>query len=792
MISGKFNTVVDGQWGSCGKGLISSYLADRYRPQFLSTTNMANAGHTAVDRDGKSFVAKAIPSGAILNRWRPEYNPVVVIGASAAFHLERLLQEADLCLCGRDLGGIKPSWYWNADKHIPLLIHPRAGVITAEHQARESGDGPGSTKHIASTMQGCGTFLADKVLRTPGLQLARDYHQLAPFLPREHMAPWLESRLRAGDTILHEGSQGFSLDIHHGSHYPECYSPDTLVTVRKSADGAIEHNVRIRDLADGSYDQIKDFHGWTSLEAVWERPESEPLLAIVAGQHTLPVTAGHPVLIRRNGDNVEVRADQVRAGDWVYTPIPERPMPVKHLSDPMAYAIGYYLGDGWTVGKRREAAQPKSADKERARYARYRARRSTGLVGTPVATAPTKPKRTTQAYGVIYSSEDFHGLPEHLTTLGMEWYTKPTPSKASKLYVWNSHFARTLDDLGIKSELAPNKRLMPDFMAYNDATLAAILAGHIDSDGGVYGGGRIRFGITSLTLCAQWQRWLHSIGIKCLIRPEKKPSGGFTHNPDTNNWRLEIRFHANQEGHEVLEVLRRLSHKMAGYKVCKTNWFIGEQRPDRPRLSFWGKSSRVLMVKHINGKRAWDLTTGTSYFLANGVRGHNCTSRQTTAVQNLADMGLPARAMGEVYLVIRPFPIRVGNVVEDGRQTGYSGGCYTDQRELTWRDVADQAGMPESEAQALLTKELTTVTKRLRRVFSFSDQQLREAVTVNGATKIVLNFANYIDWAVAGTSKHSDLTPKVLDFIARVEGVAGIPVTLVGTGPRIDQVVDLE
>ena len=59
---------------------------------------------------------------------------------------------------------------------------------------------------------------------------------------------------------------------------------------------------------------------------------------------------------------------------------------------------------------------------------------------------------------------------------------------------------------------------------------------------------------------------------------------------------------------------------------------------------------------------------------------------------------------------------------------------------------------------------------------------------VNGATKIALNFANYIDWSCYGTSDYNSLPQKVLDFITMVEDVAQIPVTIVGTGPQNNHV----
>ncbi len=367
MQKNKFNVVTDGGWGSTGKGAVCTSLAHKFRPEVISTTNMPNAGHTAVYTDGRDFIAKAVPSAAALNVWEPDYNPLIVIGPSAAFHIPQMLKEIDSC-----------------NLHNQIVIHPRAGVVTDDHRQQESGTSESSTKHIASTMQGCGAFLADKVLRKPTLKLARDYPELDAFTTNHRFdfpISW-----KNPVTILHEGSQGFSLDINHGSHYPQC------------------------------------------------------------------------------------------------------------------------------------------------------------------------------------------------------------------------------------------------------------------------------------------------------------------------------------------------------------------------------------------------------------------TSRGTTAIQNAADMGVSHLNMGDVYLVIRPYPIRVGNVIENGVKLGDSGGHYDDHEELEWSDVAREAGMPEDVATSLLKKELTTVTRRLRRVFSFSKRQLREAVLVNGATKIALNFANYIDWSCSGCDDHRKLPPKVMRFVEMVEEIAKIPVTWIGTGPRIDQV----
>ncbi len=127
-----------------------------------------------------------------------------------------------------------------------------------------------------------------------------------------------------------------------------------------------------------------------------------------------------------------------------------------------------------------------------------------------------------------------------------------------------------------------------------------------------------------------------------------------------------------------------------------------------------------------------------------------CTSRNCTIQQAMDHMAIPPSMVGDVYLNLRTYPIRVGNLVEDGVQKGYSGDFYPDCEELTWEEVAERSGMPPEEATSLAERERTTVTKRIRRVATFSMNGLRDAAAVNGATKLVVNFAQYLNWKDAG------------------------------------------
>lgn len=107
------------------------------------------------------------------------------------------------------------------------------------------------------------------------------------------------------------------------------------------------------------------------------------------------------------------------------------------------------------------------------------------------------------------------------------------------------------------------------------------------------------------------------------------------------------------------------------------------------------------------------------------------TSRDVTPWQIAADCGLPMKWAPyiKIYGTLRTYPIRVNN------RDGSSGPGYADQKEITW----DQIGVDP---------ELTTVTKLPRRLFTFSHQQLNDALFHCGGywdTRLFLNFANYMN-----------------------------------------------
>lgn len=204
---------------------------------------------------------------------------------------------------------------------------------------------------------------------------------------------------------------------------------------------------------------------------------------------------------------------------------------------------------------------------------------------------------------------------------------------------------------------------------------------------------------------------------------------------------------------------------------------------------------RAEVYKRIIDGATWlhEVSQGYALSIDHGTHYPYCTSRNCTTQAALDQMSIPPSMLGDVYLNIRPFPIRVGNVLDaDGREVGNSGPFAPYGRELTWDDVAEQAGMPDDEREKLKKNELTTVTKRLRRVGTFSFRWLKEAVRYNGVTKICLNFANYLDWdCYKYRGPFNQLSSSVRGFAEAIEDVTRVPVALVGTGPNHEDMVEV-
>lgn len=139
------------------------------------------------------------------------------------------------------------------------------------------------------------------------------------------------------------------------------------------------------------------------------------------------------------------------------------------------------------------------------------------------------------------------------------------------------------------------------------------------------------------------------------------------------------------------------------------------------------------------------------------------TSRECTVMQGLADARIPPRYLARTFMAVRTFPIRVGNV--DGHS---SGEWYEDQHETNWENIG-------------VEPEITTVTKRVRRVASFSMDQFYDACLANDPDVIFVSHMDYL--------KDEDQIALMDDLHSAVDNMGKRVKFLLGFGPKINDII---
>jgi len=747
METGKLNIVVDGQWGSCGKGLIAGFLGNRWEIGIASTNNLPNAGHTIVV-GGTSFISKILPVNMFLNKFGR--NIKAYIGPGAGFRIGQLLKEMNEC-------DIEPS---------KVRIHPRTMVVTDEHAAIERGEKSvkQSTKHIASTMQGSGAVQVERLMRGPTVKLARDIPEISEMIVDD----WFEeihSLLDNNRMWLHEGSQGFSLGMLHGSHYPFCLSyqskvlldDNTTMAIGKIVNNKLDVKVKCLD-NDGHIvsGKIVNWHKSDLLDRKWYNIITETSVYAPHDKSWYgPKLTGNHQVKTTNGLK---RVDELVSGDEIYT------LEHKITGGALQVFLGSMLGDGTVcnVFKSPKRAQFSFSHCEKQQnYCRDKA-------------AIMESYTAGGMRNIITSKSSFKEGNNHIR------YESAYRNNIKKL-------AKRYGCFGVKR---PNINAI-----IKDIEWAGIAIWY--QDDGQY-----------KLACNGQEIFMHSQGF---TKEENQQLA------DCLNSKFNLNFSVNKRpkryNNEKLE--GQYEYYLRLSRTCHDKFFenikfyispcMKYKMPDKYDIS-WSLASDNLIsdietivdvvevkkkFRHNNVTYNIEIKDCHNYFVSNHAgyfNVENCTSRECTVSRELMDMGLAPSVVGDVYVVVRPYPIRVGNVVENGKIVGYSGDVYDDQAEMSWADIRKLSGYPSDYD----LQEITTVTKRVRRVFTFSMEQVKRACRVNGATKIALNFANYLDYEcfqTGGYLYNLDLLPrKVRDFIVDLETAIGIPVALVGTGPGIGHV----
>ena len=209
--------LLDGQWGSTGKGKLSGRLGREVEFDLVCSSFGPNAGHTYVDSESgveRKVIFKHIPTAAVTSKC-----PVCILPDSV-IDVERLMSEVE------QVGQ-------------PVFVHPRTAVVTKDDANAAAITG----RHLAGTMRGTGHAIARKILRIEGTKLAKD---VLPSSMIEDTTDLIHSCARSGGRVLVEMSQGFDLSVNHGFDYPYLTSRDiTIGTAMNAAGLTLKDNIAV-------------------------------------------------------------------------------------------------------------------------------------------------------------------------------------------------------------------------------------------------------------------------------------------------------------------------------------------------------------------------------------------------------------------------------------------------------------------------------------------------------------------------------------------------------------------
>ena len=141
------------------------------------------------------------------------------------------------------------------------------------------------------------------------------------------------------------------------------------------------------------------------------------------------------------------------------------------------------------------------------------------------------------------------------------------------------------------------------------------------------------------------------------------------------------------------------------------------------------------------------------------------TSKDVTASGICADVGLGPTKVDEVIVVFKSYVTRVG--------TGPL------EKELSLEDAKKRGW-----------SEFGTVTGRQRRAADFDFDLARRAIMLNGATQISITKLDVLFADCAGKTSYEELSDEAKAFVVNIERELDTPVTIIGTGPAVNDVID--
>ena len=142
------------------------------------------------------------------------------------------------------------------------------------------------------------------------------------------------------------------------------------------------------------------------------------------------------------------------------------------------------------------------------------------------------------------------------------------------------------------------------------------------------------------------------------------------------------------------------------------------------------------------------------------------TTKDVTASGICADVGIGPKRIEDVIVVFKSYLTRVGT----GPMTG----------ELSPEETSKKGW-----------EEFGTVTGRLRRAAEFDYDLARRAIMLSSANQISLTKLDVRFPSCAGVQSIDELDSESKSFIKNIEEKLGVPVTLIGTGAGVNDIIDL-
>jgi len=204
--------VVGGQFGSEAKGAVTAAICEEqstYRRVTVVRAGGPNAGHSAIDHQGRLWALRQIPVGMVVD---DQITGVIADGSEIDFPvlLDEILRLEDAGIPIRNR----------------LYVSDEATLILDRHKTAE-GEMVG---RLGSTGKGIGAARADRLMRrAPRVVESKDQFNEYGIRVKDgrELTRVLNRTVRnEGSTVVLEGTQGYGLGLTAG-HYPQCTSSNT-------------------------------------------------------------------------------------------------------------------------------------------------------------------------------------------------------------------------------------------------------------------------------------------------------------------------------------------------------------------------------------------------------------------------------------------------------------------------------------------------------------------------------------------------------------------------------------